>query len=139
MTRTAWTRNATAANAAYAATASSTRKKRLRIGITPSALRIGMMMSTHKKRSIYDGRPCIYCGRPANTIDHLIPKSRGGSNEHENLAPACLTCNRTKAARSLEEFLTTRNERKRELCYERLAAHRAIPVGPDGLKHRALT
>jgi 5-methylcytosine-specific restriction endonuclease McrA len=47
---------------------------------------------------------CIYCGNEAKTIDHLIPLSRGGSNGVENLAPACLSCNSSKGAKTYEEY-----------------------------------
>ena len=53
------------------------------------------------------GRKCIYCGAdnvPLN-IDHVIPKSKGGSNRVSNLVLACVQCNQTKGSRSLEEFL----------------------------------
>lgn len=40
-----------------------------------------------------DGRTCRYCGREASQIDHVIPKSRGGSNLEHNLVASCKTCN----------------------------------------------
>lgn len=53
----------------------------------------------------YDGH-CAYCGRPLKmknmTVDHLIPKSKGGSNSIENLMPSCQDCNFTKADDNLE-------------------------------------
>ena len=53
------------------------------------------------------GRTCVYCGAehvPLN-LDHIRPKSRGGSNRVSNLAPACVPCNTKKDARPVEEFL----------------------------------
>ena len=45
---------------------------------------------------------CFYCGvelRPAfATLDHLVPRSKGGSDERQNLVLACRRCNRCKAA-----------------------------------------
>lgn len=52
------------------------------------------------------GRACIYCGItgvPLN-IDHVQPRSRGGSDRVSNLVLACVPCNEAKAARSVEEF-----------------------------------
>jgi len=50
------------------------------------------------------GGLCAYCRcRRATTIDHLRPKSRGGSNLRSNLLPACLTCNHDKGS---ENWLT---------------------------------
>lgn len=40
-----------------------------------------------------DGRICRYCGREANQVDHVFPKSRGGSNLEHNLVASCKTCN----------------------------------------------
>lgn len=54
--------------------------------------------------SMYNGR-CAYCGRVAPlTIDHIVPKNRGGSNAKENLIPACECCNEAKSDRTVEEF-----------------------------------
>jgi 5-methylcytosine-specific restriction endonuclease McrA len=49
---------------------------------------------------------CAYCGRPGNLeADHVIPISRGGTNDIQNILPACRACNRSKGPRTLEEFL----------------------------------
>lgn len=41
---------------------------------------------------------CHYCGvAPGVTADHVIPKSRGGTNNPWNLVPACVRCNQAKA------------------------------------------
>lgn len=36
---------------------------------------------------------CVYCGREANEADHIIPKSKGGKDELNNLVAACKKCN----------------------------------------------
>jgi 5-methylcytosine-specific restriction endonuclease McrA len=51
---------------------------------------------------------CIYCGRFATEIDHLIPISRGGTGELSNLAPACRNCNSRKNDMTYSEFLSLR-------------------------------
>lgn len=52
-----------------------------------------------------DGHKCGYCGRAdlPLTIDHVIPKSKGGDDCWENLVAACLPCNNRKGNRSPEE------------------------------------
>lgn len=46
-----------------------------------------------------DGRVCHYCGRPATTADHVIPKARGGTDDPDNLVAACVSCNSAKGVR----------------------------------------
>lgn len=52
-----------------------------------------------------DGFRCQYCGTKSHelTIDHIIPKSRGGSDSWDNLVSACKSCNNKKADRTPEE------------------------------------
>jgi 5-methylcytosine-specific restriction endonuclease McrA len=44
-----------------------------------------------------DNNRCRYCGAPATTVDHIVPKSNGGSDHDSNLAAACRDCNNRKA------------------------------------------
>jgi 5-methylcytosine-specific restriction endonuclease McrA len=51
-----------------------------------------------------DGMRCLYCNSEKNlTLDHVIPKSRGGGNTWENLATCCSRCNVTKDSKTPEE------------------------------------
>lgn len=51
-----------------------------------------------------DSHQCVYCGSKRDlTLDHVIPKSRGGSNGWENLVTSCARCNTKKADRTPEE------------------------------------
>ncbi len=49
---------------------------------------------------IRDGRRCAYCGGPGDTVDHVVPRSRGGSGHWDNLVCACRDCNNRKADRT---------------------------------------
>lgn len=55
------------------------------------------------------GNRCEYCGRWVRkgelTLDHIIPKSKGGTNADDNLLLACRTCNEGKA----DHIYTTRD------------------------------
>jgi 5-methylcytosine-specific restriction endonuclease McrA len=51
-----------------------------------------------------DGHQCAYCGAPADTIDHVFPRSRGGRTEWNNVVAACRTHNFQKADRLLDEL-----------------------------------
>ena len=42
---------------------------------------------------------CAYCRcQRASTLDHIKPRSKGGSNLRSNLVPACITCNHSKGS-----------------------------------------
>lgn len=45
-----------------------------------------------------DNWTCRYCGGPANSVDHVIPFSKGGPNITWNLVAACMPCNTRKGA-----------------------------------------
>lgn len=67
-----------------------------------------VIMTEHKKQTIFlkYGGHCAYCGNLMKmknmTVDHLKPKSKGGSNYIENLMPSCRKCNALKADDNLE-------------------------------------
>ncbi|GIM94502.1 HNH endonuclease [Paractinoplanes toevensis] len=50
-----------------------------------------------------DHRACAYCGAAASTIDHVLPRSRGGANEWTNTVAACGRCNNRKGNRTPSE------------------------------------
>lgn len=52
---------------------------------------------------IRDNRTCAYCGGHAVTVDHVIPRSKGGPLSWENSVAACHKCNGRKAARTPAE------------------------------------
>ncbi|WP_353987421.1 HNH endonuclease [Ruicaihuangia caeni] len=51
-----------------------------------------------------DGHRCAYCGGGATTIDHVVPRSRGGGDSWENLVACCLKCNNVKGDRTPAEM-----------------------------------
>ncbi|SSC22258.1 HNH endonuclease 5, partial [Klenkia terrae] len=58
------------------------------------------------RRAVFtrDGSTCVYCGAAATSIDHVWPRSRGGTHTWDNVVAACRRCNHTKADRSLAEL-----------------------------------
>lgn len=52
------------------------------------------------------GKACSYCGDTEGPFDfdHILPVSRGGSDDASNLTLACATCNRSKGGRTLREW-----------------------------------
>ncbi len=59
------------------------------------------------RRAVFrrDNFTCQYCGVQSNhlTIDHIIPRHRGGAHSWENVVSACPQCNRRKGGKTLEE------------------------------------
>lgn len=58
------------------------------------------------RRAIFmrDGHRCQYCGSPAENIDHVVPRSRGGTHTWDNVVAACRPCNAHKEDRLLSEI-----------------------------------
>ena len=57
------------------------------------------------RRAVFarDGWVCQYCGAPAENVDHVVPKSRGGQHAWENAVAACRRCNSRKENRTPHE------------------------------------
>lgn len=51
-----------------------------------------------------DGHRCAYCAHAATTVDHVLPRSRGGADSWENLVACCLHCNNRKGDRTPAEM-----------------------------------
>ncbi|HYN72772.1 MAG TPA: HNH endonuclease, partial [Nakamurella sp.] len=51
-----------------------------------------------------DLRRCAYCSGRGDTVDHVVPKSRGGDHSWENCVACCVRCNTRKADRLLPEL-----------------------------------
>jgi hypothetical protein len=63
---------------------------------------------TKKNILIRDNFKCVYCDSNKNlTLDHLIPKSKGGKNDWLNLVTCCDSCNKKKGDKSPEESKMT--------------------------------
>lgn len=65
-----------------------------------------------KRLAIYlrDGCACVYCGATVEegatlTLDHVVPHSRGGSNDATNLVTCCKRCNDSRGNRSLTKWV----------------------------------
>jgi 5-methylcytosine-specific restriction endonuclease McrA len=71
-------------------------------------------------------RRCAYCGItdvPLN-VEHICPRSRGGSDRVSNLCLACRRCNEAKGARAIEDFLRAKPD-----VLTRVLAHAQTPLG----------
>lgn len=74
----------------------------------------GMKWIRHTtRRRIYwrDGMCCVYCGSGYNlSLDHVVPRAKGGSNRPSNLLTACLACNERRGETPLLIFAFTHPE-----------------------------
>ena len=79
---------------------------------SPSVIRLRYMVKVPyvrrtalSRRAIFarDDYRCQYCGERADSIDHVLPRSRGGRHIWENVAAACRPCNLVKRDRTPDE------------------------------------
>lgn len=78
----------------------------------PAVIRLRYMVNAPRHRIasvsrravlIRDEYRCQYCGSRADSIDHVVPRSRGGGDVWDNLAAACQPCNSAKRDRTPDE------------------------------------
>lgn len=83
-----------------------------------SRLYKGLTTNTMKIRTLYDDekvkftfpQACCYCGATEKlSIDHLIPRMKGGEDYSDNLVWACKSCNSSKGGRDLLEWCQVKN------------------------------
>lgn len=57
------------------------------------------------RRAVFgrDNHRCQYCGAPAESLDHVMPRSKGGDHSWENVVACCRPCNIRKGDRSPSE------------------------------------
>jgi len=87
------------------------RSERVRID-APSVLRLRQFVRVpyrHEapltRRAVFarDEWACQYCGATAENLDHVIPRSRGGTHTWDNVVAACRRCNSRKENRLIED------------------------------------
>ncbi len=80
---------------------------------TPSVILLVRYVRAPRRRAIAvsrrgvlrrDGHRCAYCQSAAATVDHVVPRSRGGADSWENLVACCLRCNGVKGDRTPDEM-----------------------------------
>lgn len=79
----------------------------------PSVIKLRAVVKVNRNREVpisrrgvfaRDEHRCQYCGDRAETLDHVVPRSRGGDHSWENVVAACRPCNVNKADRLLGEL-----------------------------------
>jgi 5-methylcytosine-specific restriction endonuclease McrA len=78
----------------------------------PSVVRLGYFVKVPyqarvalNRRAVFarDNHRCQYCGKAAENIDHVVPRSKGGTHTWDNVVAACRRCNTRKEDRLLHE------------------------------------
>ncbi len=87
------------------------------------AFRIDMVKYTRCRLSEAQNHRCCWCGRHTTdergrghsaTVEHVVPKAEGGSDDMDNLVMACMRCNNERGRRSAEDYLTELVRRRSE-------------------------
>jgi hypothetical protein len=78
-------------------------------GVLPQKSENNYFTDANKRRELFerDKWICQYCGEKVSqqnaTLDHFIPKSKGGDDSKDNLRTCCLVCNGIKSGKTYEE------------------------------------
>lgn len=103
----------------------------LETAVTLVKERAAVVVNRHTIRRIYSNKAfrryilerdrytCYFCGEPGDTIDHLLPRAKGGHTTPANCVCACALCNQSKADQTLQDFI------------ERDRRPRRMPDAPD--------
>jgi len=86
------------------------------LAITLVKERAAIVMNRHTIRRLYSNKEfrrfilerdqytCRFCGQYGDTIDHMLPRAKGGHTTPDNCVCACNACNQSKADRDIDEF-----------------------------------
>ncbi len=100
-----------------------------------------------KRLAIYlrDGMACVYCGTgPATSesatlsLDHLLPNSKGGSNEGGNLVTCCGRCNSRRGNMDLGQWLTVACGANAAKIAALITEHTALDLKPFRAEAKAI-
>jgi hypothetical protein len=85
-------------------------RARLYSGLKTGSMSIGSLLDDEREK-ILSPSHCAYCGMPTpTTVDHPVPRLRGGGDASENLVPCCSSCNSRKGAQDVMSWYRKREE-----------------------------
>lgn len=94
--------------------------------------RFGTARCTRKNIILRDRSQCQYCGVQCNkgsaSIDHIVPRSRGGRTTWDNVVVACHTCNRRKGSKPLAESGFRLLKKPRQPSWKELLGEVEYPI-----------
>ena len=95
-----------------------------------------MTRLTRREAFLRDNHRCQYCGATGRnlTLDHVVPRVRGGKHEWENVVTACMQCNHRKAGRTPQEAgMRLSNEPARPQTSPYRPFQQYLTTGPSGV------
>ena len=80
--------------------------RRHSLGAARRAANVGARSTPYSRSEVFARwhGACVYCGAPAQHLDHVLPLARGGDDIEDNVVPACAPCNLSKGAKLLSEW-----------------------------------
>ena len=85
-------------------------RKRLLTGLRAGSMNIGSLADDERIK-MNAPTACCYCGTTGKlTLDHLMPKYRGGEDSGDNIVWACRSCNSSKGSKDLMQWMSERGE-----------------------------
>lgn len=94
-------------------------RSRLYAGLRNGTMKIGSLADDERLK-LKLPQACAYCGIDEKlTVDHLIPRKKGGPDVGENMVWACASCNSSKGARDVLEWLALRGRKPSVLLLRR--------------------
>lgn len=84
-------------------------RAKLFAGLRRGEMRLGPLADDDRVKLDY-GKRCCYCGADGRlSLDHLLPRARGGLDSADNLVWACRSCNSSKGARDVLDWYRSRD------------------------------
>ena len=83
-------------------------RSRLYAGLNKKTMTIGPPADDERMKMVLPQACCYFGSREQLSVDHLIPTKRGGANTGDNLVWACRSCNSSKGAQDVLEWLAAR-------------------------------
>ena len=85
-------------------------RNKIYYGLLRGTAKLGSFLIDEKLK-VASSDACCYCGSQADlTLDHLIPQIKGGKHSADNLVVACRSCNSSKKALDLLEWMAKKDE-----------------------------
>lgn len=79
--------------------------RRISLNQSPEPPTIEPWKKQRKRILKHYNHKCVYCGSDATHVDHVVPVSRDGSYDDDNLVAACKNCNLAKGSKTVDEWL----------------------------------